>query len=124
MPFLYNKGMSAEEITLENLTAGVLANSANEFCGDCRDLRKLGVDVIDELPPSEAIDPRIVVGRFAGFAALCERDSPIPTPECGPGGCGIIQDERKCLLRELIEMTPAERVAKVAELAGVELSTD
>lgn len=107
----------AEEIRLEYLTPSLLAGSANSFCEDCRDLRKLGLEVIDELPPTEDVNPIIVVGRFAGYAALCPRDEAIPKAECKPGLCGQMDENRKCQLRELIGMTPEQRAQKVRELA-------
>jgi hypothetical protein len=109
--------MSAEEIGLENLTPGVLARSANLFCKDCRDLRQFGLDVIEELPPIEDIDPVAVVGRFAGFAALCPREKVIPEPKCNPGLCGEIGEDRKCLLKELVELTAEQRIQRIRELA-------
>lgn len=110
--------MSAEEIPFEELTPGSLARSANIFCDGCRDLRQLGCDVIDELPPAENLNLAIIVGRFAGFAALCLRDRPVPPAECRPGGCGTIDDSRACMLSELVTMTPEQRAAKVRELAS------
>jgi hypothetical protein len=111
--------MGSAEIKLEDLSPGQLAQSANEFCGSCRDLRKFATEVIDTLPAREDIDPSIIVGRFAAFASLCSRETPIPDPntDC----CSVINPERKCRLTELLDMSPQERTAKVQELSAVDI---
>jgi hypothetical protein len=114
--------MSVEEINLENLTSSRLAGLGNENCNGCTNLKGLGYDVIEALPATEEFDLAPVIGRFAGFAALCPRTEPVPPPKSScedqKGLCSVVPEERKCLFQELLQMTPAERLQLVQRLAG------
>lgn len=112
--------MATEEITFENLTPGVLASSANEFCGDCVRLRALGRDVIEELPITKDLDISQIIARFAAFAIMCDREVPVPQPNCEAGKCSVIDKSRDCLLKQLKDMTPDERAALVMQLSDTE----
>lgn len=110
--------MSFEDFKLQDLSISLLAESGNPNCVKCVKARQLGADVIDELPAREDIEAGQVVARFAGFAALCPREAPIPPAVCVDGQCGVISDERKCQFLELLNMSPDERMKKIQEIAG------
>jgi len=101
---------------MTDLTPSSLAKYGPSVCADCRDLLMLAKDVIEELPTAEEANLALTIARFAGFAALCGRQTPIPGPDTDP--CSVIGEDRKCKLKELMEMTPEEKAIIAGEIAN------
>jgi hypothetical protein len=108
-----------ERIDLEDLKPGVMSAQGNPNCEDCSDLRNFGLDILEALPPREDIDTSVLLGRFVGLSSLCPREVPVPPASCDEGPCSVKPESRKCMLKELIEMTPEDRLQKISEITDL-----
>lgn len=106
--------MTAEDISLEDLTPSSLAVSGNKNCLRCFNIRLLATEVIDGLPALENLDISQIVSRFAIYGASCDRIEEFPEANCEVGACSV--DGRECKHAALLSLQPEDRQSTVKEI--------